>query len=128
MIIGAGGVATVVAHKVAAHPEIFSDVLIASRTQSKCEAILQSLEKRGLKQARWESAKVDADNVPELTALMEKFKPELVINVALPYQDLHIMDACLNAGANYLDTANYEPLDEAKYQHSWQWAYHDRFK
>ncbi len=128
MIIGAGGVATVVAHKVASHPEIFSEVMIASRTQSKCDAIIKSLEQRGLKKAQWESAKVDADNVPELTALMEKFKPELVINVALPYQDLHIMDACLATGTNYLDTANYEPLDEAKYQYSWQWAYHDRFK
>ena len=119
MIIGAGGVATVVAHKVASHPEIFSEVMIASRTQSKCDAIIKSLEQRGLKKAQWESAKVDADNVPGLTALMEKFKPELVINVALPYQDLQ---------TNYLDTANYEPLDEAKYQYSWQWAYHDRFK
>ena len=128
LIIGAGGVATVVAHKVAAHPEVFSEVMIASRTQSKCDAILKAIETRGLKKAQWQTARIDADNVPELTALMEKFKPELVINVALPYQDLHIMDACLAAGANYLDTANYEPLDEAKYQYSWQWAYHDRFK
>ena len=128
LIIGAGGVATVVAHKVAAHPEVFSDVLLASRTQSKCDNIVKSLESRGLKKAQWQTARVDADNVPELTALMQQFKPELVINVALPYQDLHIMDACLAAGVNYMDTANYEPLDEAKYQYSWQWAYHDRFK
>ncbi|MDE6695189.1 MAG: saccharopine dehydrogenase NADP-binding domain-containing protein, partial [Bacteroidales bacterium] len=79
LIIGAGGVATVVAHKVASHPEVFDDVMIASRTKSKCDAIVKSLESRGLKKAQWQTAAIDADNVPELTALLQKFKPELVI-------------------------------------------------
>lgn len=123
LIIGAGGVGTVVAHKVASHPEVFSEIMLASRTKSKCDAIVEAIGGN-----RVQTAQVDADNVPELVALMKSFKPELVINVALPYQDLHIMDACLEAGVNYLDTANYEPLDEAKYEYKWQWAYQDKFK
>lgn len=123
LIIGAGGVGTVVAHKVASHPEVFSEIMLASRTKSKCDAIAEAIGGN-----RVQTAQVDADNVPELVALMKSFKPELVINVALPYQDLHIMDACLEAGVNYLDTANYEPLDEAKYEYKWQWAYQDKFK
>lgn len=123
MIIGAGGVANVVAHKVSRLTEVFSEVMLASRTLSKCDAIVDRIGDK-----RIQTAVVDADNVPELTKLFEKFKPSIVINVALPYQDLHIMDACLNAGVNYLDTANYEPIDEAKFEYSWQWAYHNRFK
>lgn len=123
LIIGAGGVGTVVAHKVAAHPEVFTEIMLASRTLSKCEDIANKIGGNKIK-----TAKVDADNVPELVALLKTFRPELVINVALPYQDLHIMDACLEAGVNYLDTANYEPLDEAKYEYSWQWAYQEKFK
>lgn len=126
LIIGAGGVGTVVANKVAQNKDVFTDIMLASRTKSKCDAIAQDVKKRtGVSIA---TAKVDADNVPELVALLNEFKPKIVINVALPYQDLTIMDACLEAGVSYMDTANYEPLDEAKYEYSWQWAYHDRFK
>ncbi len=126
LIIGAGGVGTVVAHKVAQNHDVFTDIMLASRTKSKCDAIAADVERRtGVK---IQTAQVDADNVPELVALMRSFQPLIVINVALPYQDLHIMDACLEAGVNYLDTANYEPLDEAHFEYSWQWAYQDRFK
>ena len=123
LIIGAGGVGTVVAKKVAQNSDVFTDIMLASRTKSKCDKIASEIQ--GVK---IQTAAVDADNVPELVALMRSFKPELVINVALPYQDLHIMDACLEAGVNYLDTANYEPLDEAKFEYSWQWAYQERFR
>ena len=122
IIIGAGGVGGVVPHKCAQLPEIFSEIILASRNEDKCKAIAAQLD-RPIR-----TAKVDADNVPELTALLEKEKPDLVINVALPYQDLHIMDACLNAGVDYLDTANYEPLDTAKFEYSWQWAYREKFE
>ena len=122
IIIGAGGVGGVVTHKCAQLPEVFSEIILASRNEDKCKAIAAQLD-RSIR-----TAKVDADNVPELTALLEKEKPDLVINVALPYQDLHIMDACLNAGVDYLDTANYEPLDTAKFEYSWQWAYREKFE
>ena len=122
LIIGAGGVGGVVVHKCAQLPEVFSEIVLASRTESKCKAIAAQLD-RPIR-----TAQVDADNVPELTALLLKEKPALVINVALPYQDLTIMDACLAAGIDYLDTANYEPLDTAKFEYKWQWAYHDKFK
>ena len=126
IIIGAGGVGTVVAHKVAQNPDVFTDILLASRTLSKCDDIAAAvLAKTG---TSLKTAKVDADNVPELVALFNDFRPELVINVALPYQDLTIMDACLEAGVNYLDTANYEPIDEAKFEYSWQWAYREKFE
>ncbi len=123
LIIGAGGVGTVVAKKVAQNSDVFTDIMLASRTKSKCDKIAAEI-----KNVKIQTAQVDADNVPELIALMKEFKPDLAINVALPYQDLHIMDACLEAGVNYLDTANYEPLDEAKFEYSWQWAYQERFK
>lgn len=122
IIIGAGGVGSVVAHKCAQLESVFTDILLASRTESKCKAIAEQLP-RPIR-----TAQVDADNVAELTVLLEAEKPELVINVALPYQDLSIMDACLAAGVHYLDTANYEPLDTAKFEYKWQWAYQDRFK
>jgi saccharopine dehydrogenase (NAD+, L-lysine-forming) len=122
VIIGAGGVGGVVTHKCAQLPEVFSQIVLASRTESKCKAIAAQID-RPIKTAR-----VDADNVPELTAFLEQEKPDLVINVALPYQDLTIMDACLAAGVDYLDTANYEPLDTAKFEYKWQWAYQDKFK
>ena len=121
LIIGAGGVGGVVTHKCAQLPEVFSDIILASRTEEKCKKIAAQL-KRPIR-----TAQVDADNVQELTALLEVEKPNLVINVALPYQDLHIMDACLNAGIHYLDTANYEPPEEAKFEYSWQWAYQEKF-
>jgi saccharopine dehydrogenase (NAD+, L-lysine-forming) len=97
--------------------------MLASRTKSKCDAIAQKLGKDKIK-----TAQVDADNVPQLVTIIQSFKPDLVVNVALPYQDLHIMDACLETGVAYLDTANYEPLEEAKYAYSWQWAYIDKYK
>src|SRR5690625_91456 len=122
LIIGAGGVGGVVTHKCAQVPEVFSEIVLASRTEAKCKAIAAQID-RPIK-----TAQVDADNVPELVALLQREKPELVINVALPYQDLTIMDACLEAGIHYLDTANYEPPGEAKFEYSWQWAYQDRFK
>lgn len=123
MIIGAGGVGRVVAHKCASVPEVFSEIMLASRTKSKCDVIAKEVG-----QGRIVTAQVDADNVPELVALINSFKPELVINVALPYQDLTIMDACLETGVHYLDTANYEPKDEAKFEYSWQWAYQRNLK
>ncbi|HSM48700.1 MAG TPA: saccharopine dehydrogenase family protein [Draconibacterium sp.] len=123
IIIGAGGVGRVVASKCADNPVVFSEILLASRTLSKCDTIAREVGKGRIK-----TAQVDADNVGEVVALINKFKPELVINVALPYQDLPIMDACLETGVNYLDTANYEPKDVAKFEYSWQWAYHERFK
>ena len=122
LIIGAGGVGQVVTHKCAQRRDIFSEITLASRTMSKCDAIAAQLD-NSIK-----TAQVDADNVPELVALIKQLQPKLVINVALPYQDLHIMDACLETGVDYLDTANYEPLDSAHFEYSWQWAYQDRFK
>lgn len=121
LIVGAGGVGSVVTHKCAQLPDVFTDIVLASRTESKCKAIAEQLP-RPIR-----TAQVDADNVAEMTALLKKEKPDLVINVALPYQDLPIMDACLNAGIDYLDTANYEPPHEAKFEYSWQWAYQDKF-
>lgn len=117
---------TVVAHKTAALPEVFSEIMLASRTKSKCDAIADAIVKKGYK--RIKTAQVDADNVPQLIALIRSFKPDLVINVALPYQDLTIMDACLETETGYLDTANYEPKDEAKFEYKWQWAYQKRYK
>lgn len=122
LIIGAGGVSGVVVHKCVQVAEVFDEIVLASRTESKCKAIAAQLN-RPIK-----TAQVDADNVPELVALIKAEKPDLVINVALPYQDLHIMDACLEAGVDYLDTANYEPPETAKFEYSWQWAYQDKFK
>ena len=123
LVIGAGGVGTVVAVKMASLPDVFSDIMLASRTLEKCDAIARRAGGNRIKTAR-----VDADNVPELVSLIKSYKPDIVVNVALPYQDLHIMDACLETGVAYLDTANYEPLDEAKFEYSWQWAYNDRFR
>ena len=123
LIIGAGGVGTVVAKKVAQNSDIFTDIMLASRTKSKCDKIASEITN-----VKIQTAAVDADNVVELVALMREFKPDLCINVALPYQDLHIMDACLEAGVHYLDTANYEPLDEAEFEYSWQWAYQEKFR
>ncbi|MDE7469991.1 MAG: saccharopine dehydrogenase NADP-binding domain-containing protein, partial [Paramuribaculum sp.] len=123
LIIGAGGVGTVVAHKCAQNPEVFTEIVIASRTRSKCDAIAKAIGKPNIT-----TDTVDADSVPQLVELLNRHKPELVINVALPYQDLTIMDACLECGVNYLDTANYEPKDVAHFEYSWQWAYKDRFE
>lgn len=121
--IGAGGVGTVVAHKMAGLPDVFSEITLASRTQSKCDAVAKAIGGNRIK-----TAQVDADNVQELVKLIETVKPDLVVNVALPYQDLPIMDACLATGVSYLDTANYEPKDVAKFEYSWQWAYKEKFE
>lgn len=123
LIIGAGGVATVAAHKVAKNADVFSDIMIASRTQSKCDDIV-----RAIGNPKIQTARVDADNIDELVRLFDEFKPDLVMNLALPYQDLTIMEACLRHGCSYLDTANYEPKDEAHFEYSWQWAYKERFE
>ena len=123
LIIGAGGVATVAAHKVAKNADVFSDIMIASRTQSKCDDIVRAIGNPKIK-----TAHVDADNIDELVRLFDEFKPDLVMNLALPYQDLTIMEACLRHGCSYLDTANYEPKDEAHFEYSWQWAYKERFE
>ncbi len=125
MIIGAGGVAGVVVHKCCQNPEVFEHIMIASRTKSKCDALKAKL---GGGKTRIETAQVDADNVDEVVDLINAFKPDIVMNLALPYQDLSIMDACLATGTHYLDTANYEPIDTAKFEYSWQWAYRDRFE
>ena len=126
LIIGAGGVGTVVVHKVAQNPDVFTEIMLASRTKSKCDVIAADVKARYGVDVK--TAQVDADVVPELVALLNDYKPELVINVALPYQDLTIMDACLEAGVNYMDTANYEPKDEAHFEYSWQWAYKEKFE
>ncbi len=122
MIIGAGGVGSVVVQKCAQAPEVFSEIVLASRTVEKCDDIKKKINRP------IETAQVDADNTTELVELIKKHSPDLIINVALPYQDLSIMDACLDTGVDYLDTANYEPPDEAKFCYRWQWDYQNRFK
>lgn len=126
LIIGAGGVGQVVTHKCAQLPEVFTEITLASRTESKCKAIAEQIKQTQGRDIQ--TAQVDADNVPELVALINQEKPFMVINVALPYQDLTIMDACLETGVHYLDTANYEPLDTAKFEYKWQWAYQEKFE
>jgi len=123
IIIGCGGVGTVVAHKCAKNPDVFNQIVIASRHKAKCDAVAQAIGAPNIT-----TDEVDADSVEQLVALFKRHKPTLVINVALPYQDLTIMDACLECGVHYLDTANYEPRDEAHFEYSWQWAYRDRFE
>ncbi|MCB1307315.1 MAG: saccharopine dehydrogenase family protein [Leptospiraceae bacterium] len=126
LIVGAGGVGGVVAHKCAQVPEVFSEILLASRTVARCEAIRDAVRERTGREIG--VAGLDADQVDQTVALIRKFQPELVINVALPYQDLAIMDACLETGVAYLDTANYEPPDTPRFEYKWQWAYQERFK
>ncbi len=123
VIIGAGGVGEVVAKKCASLPQVFESIVLASRTQSKCDRIASEIT-----HADFTTDQVDADYAENVVALFKKHKPFMVINVALPYQDLAIMDACLECGVHYMDTANYEPKDVAKFEYSWQWAYQDKFK
>src|SRR5262245_35709239 len=125
VIIGAGGVGGVVAHKAAMERTAFTDIMLASRRLAPCERLAAEIDRMHGRKIR--TAQVDADDVSQLTKLLRDYQPKLVINVALPYQDLHIMDACLAAGVDYLDTANYEPPDVAKFEYKWQWAYHERF-
>ncbi len=122
-MIGAGGVATVAAFKINKNADVFTDFMIASRRKEKCDEIVKAIGNPNIK-----TAQVDADDVEQLKALMRDYKPEMVINLALPYQDLTIMEACLACGCHYLDTANYEPRDEAHFEYSWQWAYKQRFE
>ncbi|MAE50279.1 MAG: saccharopine dehydrogenase [Micavibrio sp.] len=126
LIIGAGAAGSVVAKKCAMNSEIFQDIHLASRTLSKCDAIKEDIKAKQGKNIH--TYKLDADDVSETTQLLKEIQPDLVINMALPYQDLHIMDACLEAGCHYMDTANYEPIDVAKFEYHWQWAYQDKFK
>lgn len=126
LIVGAGGVGGVVAHKCALKADVFDEVILASRTLARCEKIkaqIKELHGRDI-----EVAQLDADNVAETAAYLKKVKPDVLINVALPYQDLPLMDACLEAGVHYVDTANYEPRDVAKFEYKWQWAYRERFE
>ena len=126
LIIGAGGVAGVVIHKCCQNSEVFTEICIASRTKSKCDKFKEELQDKT--STKISTAQVDANNVDELVALINKEKPDIVINVALPYQDLTIMDACLATKTDYLDTANYEPEDTAKFEYKWQWDYKERFE
>ena len=132
MLIGAGGVAGVAAAKMAQNPDVFSELLIASRTKARCDVIKADIEARGFgkggKRTAITTAQLDAMDVNATAAMIREFKPDLVMNIALPYQDLAIMDACLAAGVSYLDTANYEPPDEAHFEYSWQWAYREKFE
>ena len=123
IIIGCGGVGTLVAHKCAQNPDVFTHIVLASRTRSKCDAVAAKIGSD-----RITTDQVDADSVDQLVELFNRHQPDMVINVALPYQDLTIMEACLKCGVNYLDTANYEPKDVAHFEYSWQWAYKQRFE
>ena len=125
LIIGAGGVAGVVVHKCCQNSDVFEAICIASRTKSKCDALKDKLSES---KTKIQTAQVDADSVDEVVALIRDFEPDVVINVALPYQDLTIMEACLETKTHYVDTANYEPPDTAKFEYKWQWAYRERFE
>jgi len=125
LIIGAGGVAGVVVAKCCQNPEVFEEICIASRTIQKCDDLKKRFQGGKTKIT---TAKVDADSVSDLVALIKEYKPEMVLHVALPYQDLTIMDACLETGVHYLDTANYEPPNIPKFEYKWQWAYKEKFE
>ena len=126
MIIGCGGVASVAIHKCCQNSDQFTEIMIASRTKAKCDALKEKLQ--GTTKTVIQTAQVNADNVDELVSLIEGFKPDVVLNLALPYQDLTIMEACLRTKVHYVDTANYEPEDTAKFEYKWQWAYREKFK
>lgn len=125
LIIGCGGVASVAIHKCVQNSEVFEEICIASRTKSKCDALKEKLDGQG---TIITTAQVDADDVDQLIALINEVKPDIVMNLALPYQDLTIMDACLATKTHYMDTANYEPEDTAKFEYKWQWEYKQRFE
>ena len=126
LIIGCGAVASVAIHKCCQNSEVFGKICIASRTKSKCDALAEKLAPTT--KTEISTACVNADNVDELIRLIEEQKPDIVMNLALPYQDLAIMDACLATKTNYMDTANYEPEDTAKFEYKWQWAYDQKFR
>ena len=125
LVIGCGGVASVAIHKMCQNSDVFEEVMIASRTKSKCDALAEKLA--GGK-TKLHTAALDADKTDDIIALINEFKPDVVVNLALPYQDLTIMDACLATKTNYVDIANYEPEDTAKFEYKWQWAYRERFE
>lgn len=129
LLIGAGGVAGVAAHKCCQNDAVFDALCIASRTKSKCDAIKDAIRVH-VPNSKTEvtTAQVDADDVKQLVKLINDYKPDIVLNLALPYQDLPIMDACLETGVHYVDTANYEPKDVAKFEYKWQWAYREKFE
>ena len=145
LIIGCGGVASVAIHKCCQVPEVFTEICIASRTKAKCDKLAAELAPKTT--TKITTAQVDADHVDEVIALIKSYQPDLVMNIALPYQDLTIMDACLACGVNYMDTANYEPENtddpewraiyekrckeagfSAYFDYSWQWAYAKKFE
>ena len=125
LIIGCGGVAGVAIHKCCQNSEVFEEIMIASRTKSKCDELKKKLDGGKTKIL---TAQVNADHAEELVTLINQFKPDVVLNLALPYQDLTIMEACLTTRTHYVDTANYEPEDTAKFEYKWQWAYKERFE
>jgi saccharopine dehydrogenase (NAD+, L-lysine-forming) len=129
LVIGAGGVGSATAHKCAMNDDVFEEICIASRTLEKCELIKESINSRvkGSK-SKIHTAWVDADRAELVVDLIKSFRPDIVINVALPYQNLSIMDACLETGVHYLDTANYEPPEEAVFEYKHQWAYREKYK
>ena len=126
LIIGCGGVASVAIHKCCQNSGVFEELCIASRTKAKCDALRDKLA--ATTKTKITTAQVDANDVAQLIALIEAQKPDVVLNRALPYQDLTIMDACLATKTHYVDTANYEPEDTAKFEYKWQWAYRERFE
>ena len=126
LVVGAGGVGSVAVHKMAMLPEVFSSITLASRRKVSCLEVAKSVEQRT--GTKINCLQVDADNVDEMVQVIDRVQPKLLVNLALPYQDLPLMDACLKTGVDYLDTANYEPRDEAKFEYKWQWAYQDKFK
>ena len=128
LIIGCGGVASVAIHKCCQNSEVFEDIMIASRTKSKCDELKAKLDTMYGGKTKISTAQVDANSVEQLVALMKEYKPDVCLNLALPYQDLTIMDACLECKVHYIDTANYEPEDTAKFEYKWQWAYRERFE
>ncbi|MTT30644.1 saccharopine dehydrogenase family protein [Terrilactibacillus sp. BCM23-1] len=125
LIVGAGGVASVVVHKCCQNSDVFEEICIASRTVEKCDALKNKLDGG---RTKIHTAQLNADNTDEVINIIKKFEPDVVINVALPYQDLTIMDACLATGVHYVDTANYEPPDTPKFEYKWQWAYKEKFE
>ena len=126
LVVGAGGVSHAAVHKMAMNAAIFGDITLASRTKAKCDAIAASVKTRVGVDIATEA--VDAMDRAATVDLIRATGADILVNLALPYQDLALMEACLEAGCHYLDTANYEPEDEAKFEYHWQWAYHDRFK
>ncbi|MGB7405672.1 MAG: saccharopine dehydrogenase NADP-binding domain-containing protein, partial [Pacificimonas sp.] len=126
LVIGAGGVSSVCVHKMAMNPDIFGKVTLASRTLAKCDAIAASVKERTGQTVA--THQIDADDIGATTKLIEAVEPDVLVNLALPYQDLNLMEACLATGTPYLDTANFEPRDTARFEYRWQWDYQERFR